>query len=139
MSRKSGSFQQSFSSGSFFFADSRRKNGFQQVKSSFFCVGQQKKEPVKRTAISGHVNRLIMHHGRFVLNLIFRLLLLESNTVIKFFEIVGNTGPQLRDLSQIKPLKLSTFKILTRLIFQLCTYIIDYYKEKGRLTCTIES
>ena len=48
-----------------------------------------------------------MHHGRLVLNFIFRLSLLKSNTVIKFFEknVVGNAGPKLRDLSQTKALK----------------------------------
>ena len=43
----------------FFFADSSRKKGSQRVKSFYFCIGQQKKkEPVKRTAILGHVNWL---------------------------------------------------------------------------------
>ena len=48
-----------------FFADSRRKKGFQPVKNLYFCVGQQKKraarkEPVKRTAILEYVNQLYL-------------------------------------------------------------------------------
>ena len=47
----------------FFFADFSRKKNFQPIKCRFFCWGQQKKrivlkEPVKRTAILRHVNRL---------------------------------------------------------------------------------
>ena len=43
-----------------FFANSRRKNGFQPVEGPYFCLEQQKKknEPVKKNAILGHVNRL---------------------------------------------------------------------------------
>ena len=70
MSQDSSFFYWFFSSGSLFFADSRRKNGFQPVKSAYFCAGQQKKrtarkEPVKRTAILGHVNRLIIDHLKY--------------------------------------------------------------------------
>ena len=37
-------------SDSFFFADSRKKKGFQPAKSLYFCVGQQKKkkEPLEK-------------------------------------------------------------------------------------------
>ena len=52
-------FQQFFSSGYYFFADTSRKKDFQPVKSPYFCVGQRKKkkkgtackEPAKRIAI----------------------------------------------------------------------------------------
>ena len=33
----------------FFFADSRRKNKFQSVKSPYFSIGQQKKEPLEKS------------------------------------------------------------------------------------------
>ena len=44
--------------GSFFFADSRRKYGYQPVKSLYFCVDQQ-----KGTAILGHVNLLNVYRN----------------------------------------------------------------------------
>ena len=50
-------FYQFFSSERFFY-DSRRNISFQPVKSPYICVGQQRKEPVKKTAILGHVKRL---------------------------------------------------------------------------------
>ena len=43
------SFSDSFQVALFFFADSRRKKGFQLVKSFHFCLGQQKKkEPLEK-------------------------------------------------------------------------------------------
>ena len=66
MSRKKGSFLPVLFKRLFFLVDLSRKKVFQSVKSPYFCVGQQKKKEllkkklVKRTAISGHVNRLII-------------------------------------------------------------------------------
>ena len=70
MTRKSVFFSSSFRAFLFFILT--QKKSFQTTKSSYFCVGQQKKrtaqkelvkrsakkELVKRTAISGHANRL---------------------------------------------------------------------------------
>ena len=62
--KKNGSFSSFFQQIFSFFADARRKEGFQPVKNLFFGVGQQKKkellekEPVKITALLGYVNRL---------------------------------------------------------------------------------
>ena len=41
---KADLFSSSLQGVLFFFADSRRKKGFQPVKSLYFCVGQQKKK-----------------------------------------------------------------------------------------------
>ena len=64
-------------SGSFraviFLADSKRKKGFQPVEGLYFRVVQPKekraagKEPVKRTAMLEHVNRLYMCNAYFSL------------------------------------------------------------------------
>ena len=57
MSRKAVLFTGSFRVVFLLFADSRRKNGFQPVKSLRFCVGQQKKNRSKRTGKKTHGNR----------------------------------------------------------------------------------
>ena len=61
MSLESGSFLAVlFKRAVLFFADSRRKKGFQPIKSLYCCEGQQKKKKncLKRIAILEHVNRL---------------------------------------------------------------------------------
>ena len=52
MTQNSGFFYQFFSSERFFY-DTRRNIGFQPVKSPYFCVGQQKKEPLEKNRYFG--------------------------------------------------------------------------------------
>ena len=73
-----------------------------------------------------------MHHRCLVLNLIFCLLLFDSNIVIKFFEknVAGNAELKSRDLSQIKALKsnyqLSKFRNSHYNYFQFFFFIEVY-------------
>ena len=58
-------FTSSFRAVNFFLLTQVEKMNFSQLKSSYFCVGQQekrtaRKEPIKRTAILRHVNWLFM-------------------------------------------------------------------------------
>ena len=62
MSQNSGSFYCFFLSGSFFLLTQAEKRAFSQLKAVISASVSKKKEPLKRTAILGHVIRLLVSY-----------------------------------------------------------------------------
>ena len=111
-----------------FYADSRRKNGFQPNESLCFCVGQQKKRTnKKRTDILEHVNRLIVSFNPFISLQITRKLALAAVAFAGFAFILSIFGMNFT----VCGANFSILEMICTLLGVDCTkYMSDFVRTK---------